>query len=699
MTWNVKTTGGAGGMIADAEEIRRAVDLFADPEGNFQVVALPQAVASQARSSDTDSIVLIASDLPDGAGIYFQLNPTRDDLATKAKASDITKRRWMLFDIDPRKAAGAEKLSATQEEKDAALGTAMLIYSYLCGKSWPEPVVVDSGNGWYLVYRVELPNDEESRKLVRGVLYAVADMVKEEPCSFDKSVHNADRLAKLPGTWARKGVATDERPHRPCRITNRPKSIQAVSADLLRSVLPTTERNGHHKPPDKKPPFVMRAGDSSNRGYATAALDGERTKLALTPAGDRDNQLYRSGAALGELIGPGLLSEAEVLESLTEAARSCGLLDDIGEDQVLDKLHRSIAKGKQNPRVIPERNGTHTKEVRWTLPTGPKSVSGPEIYTIPELLGLDLPPARWAIPGLLSEGLTILAGKPKLGKSWMALNLALTIAAGGMALGSIRVQAGDVLYLALEDRLRRIKDRAAKVLRGLQLPAPPRLSVAVEWKRQDKGGVEDLYNWLEKATDPRLIVIDVWAKFRTPSKSKGSAYEQDYEQLTEVKSIGDRFGASVLALHHTRKSAAEDVFDEISGTLGIAGAADGSLVLARSRGKNEGTLAMTGRDIEEQTLAVEFEPETFTWKSHGNAEQRYTGDLQKRIVEYLRREGAPRFVKDIASHLEKYEKSEVESVRKVVSRLAEDKIIRREGNAYAFPGEGGGDLPEHWADK
>lgn len=321
----------------------------------------------------------------------------------------------------------------------------------------------------------------------------------------------------------------------------------------------------------------------------------------------------------------------------------------------------------------------------WTPTTTNSTSKAPVTYTIPELLGLELPMPRWAIPGLLSEGFSILAGKPKLGKSWMALNLALTIAAGGKALGNIQVQAGDVLYLALEDRLRRIRDRAAKVMKGIGMTAPHRLSVAVEWKRQDKGGVHDLAEWLSRATDPRLVVIDVWAKFHAPAKSKGSAYDQDYEQATEVKSVADHYGASVLVLHHTRKSAAEDVFDEISGTLGFAGAADGAMVLARNRGHNEGTLAMTGRDIEEQKLAVEFNPEAFTWKSLGSAEERLTGDLQLRVIDYMKRMlGRPLYAADIAEHLSE----PPDNVRKTLHRLLDKNIIRHVGHTWSYPGEG-----------
>src|SRR5262249_34565487 len=144
-----------------------------------------------------------------------------------------------------------------------------------------------------------------------------------------------------------------------------------------------------------------------------------------------------------------------------------------------------------------------------------------------------------AIPGLLSEGLSILAGKPKMGKSFLALNLAMTIAAGGKALGDIETVAGDVLYMALEDRLRRVQVRARKMLAGLGGGARPPRHVAVSWPRQEQGGLDHLSRWLDAADNPRLVIIDVVAKFRTASTGRRNVYEEDYEVLSQIKDVLD----------------------------------------------------------------------------------------------------------------------------------------------------------------
>ena len=259
--------------------------------------------------------------------------------------------------------------------------------------------------------------------------------------------------------------------------------------------------------------------------------------------------------------------------------------------------------------------------------------------TLDDLLRQEFPSPNWAVPGLLSEGLSILAGKPKIGKSWLALNLALTIAGGGKALGTTQVVAGDVLYLSLEDRWRRIQDRARKVLRGLGelgREVGKRLRVAVEWPRQHQGGLDEIKRWLDTAQRPTLVIVDVWARFRPPSHGSRSAYDQDYEHAAAFKAVLDGGPVSGMPLHHCKKAAAEDVFDEISGTLGFSGSADGCLVLLRSRNENEAELAITGRDIEEAKLALEFNAQTFVRRCLGSAAERTESKFKAAVIEAMK---------------------------------------------------------------
>ena len=174
----------------------------------------------------------------DGQGwqVYVTLNPVKEALlaraANRVKDSpavttadrDIASRRWLLVDIDPVRPSD---ISATDEEKEAAYLTAKEVLEYLRQQAWPDPVIADSGNGFHFAYPIDLPNDERSRELVKGVLKALAFMFDDEKVKIDTSVHNASRIIRLYGTMNHKGNQMPERPHRRSKILKIPKWVSA----------------------------------------------------------------------------------------------------------------------------------------------------------------------------------------------------------------------------------------------------------------------------------------------------------------------------------------------------------------------------------------------------------------------------------------------------------------------------------------
>ena len=246
----------------------------------------------------------------------------------------------------------------------------------------------------------------------------------------------------------------------------------------------------------------------------------------------------------------------------------------------------------------------------------------PAPFTLQELLARQLPPIQWAIPDILPEGLTLLAGKPKLGKSWLALAMALAVAAGGVALGSYPVMQGEVLYLALEDNERRLQARAQQLLASMTT-VPNTIAFELRWPRLDQGGLLHLEEYLKAHPQVRLVVIDTWARVSPKAQHRQrSQYEDEYEALTPLKYLADTYRVSILAIHHLRKMRGDDVLDEITGSIGLTGAVDGALILKRERGQHEASLFVTGRDIEhEQQLALRFDAQTALWTLVGNAEE------------------------------------------------------------------------------
>lgn len=237
-------------------------------------------------------------------------------------------------------------------------------------------------------------------------------------------------------------------------------------------------------------------------------------------------------------------------------------------------------------------------------------------FTADELMETEFPEPRWAVPGLIAEGLTVLAGAPKLGKSWLVLGLALTTSSGTPALGKIDSVAGDVLYCALEDTPRRIKSRLTKMQGGQA--TPKRLTIVTALPQMPRA-VEIVGEWLDERPDARLVIVDVLGKIRPPDGPSANAYERDYNVIGQLKRLADAHSVAIIVVTHTRKMGADDAFDTVSGSTGLTGAADTTLVLRRGRGDSSAVLHVTGRDVEESEYALTYDALTGTWSLDGNA--------------------------------------------------------------------------------
>jgi len=294
-----------------------------------------------------------------------------------------------------------------------------------------------------------------------------------------------------------------------------------------------------------------------------------------------------------------------------------------------------------------------------------------------ELEALNFPEPVWIIPGLITEGYVLLAGRPKLGKSWLGLCLAVAVATGGCALGKgeLRVVQGEVLYLALEDRLRRIKNRLGKILCGS--PFPENLLIAESWQRLDKGGLDDLKEFFKAHDGCRLVVIDTLAKVRPPRAKNRDPYEWDMAVGGALQSLANQFRVSILVVHHTRKAEADDPLDSVSGTTGITGAADAVMILKRGRGQADGTLTLAGRDIEEQELALKFHPQEGAWELLGDAAEYAKSKERQEIIKILRENG-PKTPKEIADLLEKKQSN----IKVLLWKMVKDGEVKSVDGVY-----------------
>jgi hypothetical protein len=220
-------------------------------------------------------------------------------------------------------------------------------------------------------------------------------------------------------------------------------------------------------------------------------------------------------------------------------------------------------------------------------------------------------PLRHAIDGLIPEGYTLLVGAPKIGKSFLVLDLALAKASGGKALGCLSVMPGPVFYLALEDGYRRMQSRC-RMLRGddVMLPAEFEFMVTV-----NPTLVLDVIGaWLAiHGHEQPLIILDTLGKVMPPSAAGETTYQRDYRIGSQLKAMIDAApGGSLIVNHHDRKMAATDFVDAVSGTHGLAGAADTTIVVSRDRLSEDGLIKVTGRDVLEGQYALTFNEGAWT---------------------------------------------------------------------------------------
>jgi hypothetical protein len=262
-------------------------------------------------------------------------------------------------------------------------------------------------------------------------------------------------------------------------------------------------------------------------------------------------------------------------------------------------------------------------------------------------MALELPPVKFAVDGIAPEGVSILAGKPKIGKGWLVLGLCVAIATGGVALGSVRVERGEALYMALEDNRRRLQKRHDKILAGGS--APEGLHIALDWPGLDEGGVEALDAWLSEHPDARLVVVDTLKKLRPRTSGNRSVYDVDYEALEPLLPLADEHNVAIVVVHHTRKLAAADPLDEISGSTGLSGGADGVLVLRRDRGRADAYLYVTGREIEEeQELALKWDANTAGWYIVGDADEYRMNEERATVIRALEEADEPMSPREVA---------------------------------------------------
>ena len=273
-----------------------------------------------------------------------------------------------------------------------------------------------------------------------------------------------------------------------------------------------------------------------------------------------------------------------------------------------------------------------------------------ELLTADEILTTDWPEPTWAVPNLLPVGLTILAGRPKVGKSWLALQIAQSVASGGVALGE-RIEQGPVLYLALEDTERRLKDRMTRQgwTTGLTADFMRMGQFQVQIDDLCNGGGERLARQIEWR-GYRYVVIDTLSRSIYGDQDDVGAMTL---ALAPIQAIAHDENCAVIMVDHHRKMflSDPDCVSDILGSTAKGAMADSIWGLYKERGKAGAKLAITGRDIEERTLALNFDAMLGCWQCEGDADVLELTERRQEILDALEVLGRSGVV-DIAKAIE-----------------------------------------------
>lgn len=527
-----------------------------------------------------------------------------------------------------------------------------------CGLE-PHVTVETSPGKWHAYWLVDgLALDQ-----FHGVQAAIA-----QAFDTDGSMGDLPQVMRLPGFHHTKGE-----PH-PVRITYNAGTLPYKAEAVLA----------------RFPPVVAAPAALATRGAATEALETVtpeqvtelRSALASMRADDRDVWVANGQRLknLGE-VGRGLWLEWSQTSDKwrPEDARQW---DTFTADRT---SYRAVFEAAQaGTWVNPASNAAR-------LPAKP-SAKVPTPKSAAFLLEQQFAPVQWAVQGILPEGVSILSGDPKIGKSWFLYQATIAVAAGKpLWPGREPETQGDALMLALEDNDRRLQRRLRALLprfvtvngRRFEPANVTRLHYATEWPRADEG-VAQLATWLRVHPDCRLVVIDTVSAFRQRDLAKNkSAYAADYEVGEMFKPLAREFSCAIVLVMHNRKQHSADALQLVSGTQGMTGGVDNVLVLKRERGTLDAGLYVDGRDIEEpQEMALKFNDGFWSGTGQSVDEARMSAERRK-VLQVVRELGSDAKAKAIADALspKKYT-----SVRSLLAKMVKAGDLHLDAGLYTLAG-------------
>lgn len=638
---------GSTAESGDSDAVRRAIRLIADPVAAIEIRVLPAGKTRTFASTDLDGIAAYVASHEAYTGIYYALNPV--PLGTTAKVSTVLNRRWLLIDVDPTKPAD---VSSTDAEHDNARSVANRIVSELFRLDWPVPVLIDSGNGWHLLYRIDLENTPLSRELIKSVLEEIGNRFdREGGAKVDRRVFDAPRIAKLPGTWARKGPHTPERPHRLCRIISAPDEPRVVTVEQLSALVKPKDQPA--KPVATSNAFKGKATTDRSVNYARTAFQKELAELALAGDGNRNNKLNEAAFAAGQFVGAGALLREHVEAELLTVAERVGL----PTHEAQRTIKSGLDAGVKEPRKLPETIATPTPASK------PYTPGDRIIYYANEVTPRKV---EWLWAGRIPLGkLTTFAGIGGLGKTFVLCDITARVTKGlpwpdGAAINEENV--GKVVFVSGED-----DPDDTLVPRLMQLGANLDRVVFIKTEVQDQftlADIDTLDAVIEQAGPVvRLIVID------PPTAYLGDVDDHSNAELRgllgPLKSWAARHRVGVIFNTHVNKggSGKTEAMMRVMGSVAWVNAVRAAYMFARDPEDDERILFIPMKmNIARRRKGLAYRIKPLTEEPDGPATVEWLGEVETTADEAVAKETKPRRI-DAVEFLEEIfaEKAELPS--------------------------------------
>lgn len=628
---------------------------------------LPKKITYWQRASDPGNLP------KDGTHIYFSVHPVNERPSGQGRTTNalVSAVNCLYADVDGKHYEG----------KPAALAHVLQIDP-------PPTVIIDSGGGWHVYWLLvdPYPVTDDNRAQIRHLQDRWVAYTGGDPSSKDLA-----HILRPPGT-----VNSKYDPPRPVSIYQN-NWTRLYTLDELAAVLPAEP---------------VRSASATMAHATTGGADLDRVRSALQRLApwrcDQHQAWIEVGMSLQELGTDGLAlwdnwsagcpdkykpGECEKRwRSFDQDGRGLGSLYYWADQDSPRPINGStpMTTTATNPTVddrTPSIGAASSTEPEFPDELPPEEIEKQEAapvsrfrrWTVAELYDEDFPEPRWAVPGIIPEGLTILSGRPKVGKSWMALQIAWAVATGGI-LFDHRVDPGNVLYLGLEDSPRRLKKR----LQAMGVSRDAGINFQTQWQPLHKGGLEALTLEID-VTDYRLVIIDTIER-ACPGvdKSDESAIGPIFDRLQR---LAQTHNMAILVNDHLRKPSGynSDPIDDTIGSTAKTGTADTILALYKQHGMAGARMLGRGRETEEIDLKLFWDPLTSCWQCEGNATEIAMTERRNEILDALRELG-----KTQAPAVARYTGKDRSNTTKQLNDLANSGLAYREtigGKVYYWTKE------------